>query len=41
LGFVTNGRAINGPNQLPLLIVGEGFVDGKLQRQPHTKGVAA
>ena len=36
-----NWRAINGPNQLHLLIAGERFVDGKLQRQPNTEGVAA
>lgn len=36
-----NWRAINGPNQLLLLLAGERFVDGKLQRQPNTEGVAA
>jgi transposase-like protein len=36
-----NWRAINGPNQLLLLIAGERFVDGKLQRQPNTEGLAA
>ena len=40
----TNWRAINGPNQLLLLLAGERFVDGKLQRrhQPtNVEGTAA
>ncbi len=40
-GWALNWRAINGPNQLLLLIAGERFVDGKLQRQPNTEAVAA
>jgi hypothetical protein len=36
-----NWRAINGPNQLLLLIAGGRFVDGKLRRQPNTEGLAA
>jgi hypothetical protein len=38
-----NWRAINGPNQLLLLLAGERFVDGKLRRdQPtNTEGAAA
>jgi transposase-like protein len=36
-----NWRAINGPNQLLLLIAGERFVDRKLRRQPNTEGLAA
>jgi putative transposase len=36
-----NWRAVNGPNQLLLLLAGEHFIDGKLQRQPNTEGVAA
>jgi transposase-like protein len=38
-----NWRAINGPNQLTLLLAGESFVDGKLHRdQPtHTEDAAA
>jgi hypothetical protein len=39
-----NWRAINGPNQLLLLLAGEGFVDGKLHREhPSTnvEGTAA
>jgi len=36
-----NWRAVNGPNQLLLLLAGERFIDGKLQRQPNTEGVAA
>jgi putative transposase len=38
-----NWRAINGPNQLLLLLAGEHFVDGKLHRdQPaNTEGAAA
>lgn len=35
-------RHINAPNQLSLLLAGEGFIDGKLQRQPATtEGAAA
>jgi hypothetical protein len=37
----TNWRAINGRNQLSLLLAGERFVDGRLQRQPSTEGAAA
>ena len=37
-----NWRALNGPNQIALLIAGERFVDGKLQRaQPTTEDAAA
>jgi putative transposase len=37
-----NWRCINAPNQLALLLAGERFVDGKLQRQqPSTEGTAA
>jgi hypothetical protein len=32
-----NWRAINGPNQMLLLLAGGRFVDGKLQRQPNTE----
>jgi len=39
--LTTNWRAINGPNQLLFLITGDRFVDGNLQRQPPTEGVAA
>jgi hypothetical protein len=37
----TNWRAINGRNQLSLLLAGERFVDGRLQRQSATEGAAA
>ena len=37
----TNWRAINGRNQLSLLLAGDRFVDGKLQRQPSQEGAAA
>ena len=38
----TNWRAINGPNQLALLLAGERFIDGKLQRdQQPQEDVAA
>ncbi len=37
----TNWRAINGRNQLSLLLAGERFVDGRLQRQPTQEGAAA
>ncbi len=37
----TNWRAINGRNQISLLLAGERFVDGRLQRQPATEGAAA
>jgi transposase-like protein len=36
-----NWRALNGPNQIALLIAGERFVDGKLQRAPSTTEDAA
>jgi putative transposase len=37
-----NWRSINAPNQLALLLAGETFADGKLQRQqPTTEGAAA
>jgi len=36
-----NWRAVNGPDQLLLLLAGERFIDGKLQRQTNTEGVAA
>jgi putative transposase len=41
LRLSTNWRAINGRNQLSLLLAGERFVDGRLQRQPTQEGVAA
>lgn len=41
LRLSTNWRAINGRNQLSLLLAGERFVDGRLQRQPTTEGAAA
>ena len=37
----TNWRAINGRNQLSLLLAGEHFADGRLQRQPTQEGAAA
>ena len=37
----TNWRAINGRNQLSLLLAGEHFADGRLQRQPTPEGAAA
>jgi hypothetical protein len=37
----TNWRAINGRNQLSLLLAGERFVDGRLQRQPTQEDAAA
>jgi transposase-like protein len=37
-----NWRSINAPNQVALLLAGETFVDGRLQRQPPTtEGAAA
>jgi transposase-like protein len=36
-----NWRCINAPNQLALLLTGETFVDGRLQRQPTSEGAAA
>jgi hypothetical protein len=33
-------RAVNGPNQLLLLLAGERFIHGKRQRQLNTEGVA-
>jgi len=37
-----NWRCINAPNQISLLLAGETFVDGKLERQqPATEGAAA
>ena len=41
LRLSTNWRAINGRNQLSLLLAGDRFVDGKLQRQPSQEGAAA
>ena len=37
----TNWRAINGRNQLALVLAGERFVGGRLHRQPTTEGAAA
>jgi transposase-like protein len=37
----TNWRAINGRNQLSLLLAGEHFADGRLQRQPTQEGATA
>ena len=37
----TNWWAINGRNQLSLLLAGEHFADGRLQRQPTQEGAAA
>jgi transposase-like protein len=37
----TNWRAINGRNQLSLLLAGDRFVDGRLQHQPTQEGAAA
>ena len=36
-----NWRSINAPNQIALLLAGETFIDGKLQRQPAKEGAAA